>query len=70
MNVTLIKVYYNWSLIEKDPDDNKFVDCAIAGNAKFIATNDNHFNILKNIGFPKVDIVNSDEFLNLLGSSK
>jgi len=67
-NVKLVKVYYNWTLIEKDPDDNKFVDCAISGNAKFIATNDRHFNILKKIEFPKVEIINAEEFLNELAN--
>lgn len=69
-NVKLIQVYYNWALIEKDPDDNKFVDCAISGNAKFIATNDKHFNVLKNIEFPKVDIINANEFLNELSKTR
>jgi len=62
-NVQLIKVYYHWNLIELDPDDNKFVDCAIATNAKFLVSNDKHFNILKNIDFPKVDLINADTFL-------
>jgi putative PIN family toxin of toxin-antitoxin system len=52
----LIQVYYHWNLINQDPDDNKFVDCAIAGNAEYIVTNDKHFNILKAIAFPKVEV--------------
>jgi len=54
--------YYNFYLIQSDPDDNKFVDCAIAAGAKFIVTEDNHFNILRQIDYPKVDIVGLDEF--------
>lgn len=65
-NIKLIKVYYNWDLIIRDPDDNKFVDCAITGNAKYLVTNDNHFKILKKINFPKVNIMNADEFLKEL----
>ncbi len=65
-NVLFIKVYYNWKLITKDPDDDKFVDCAISGNARYIVTNDSHFNILRNVNFPKVDIINADEFLKEL----
>ncbi|MBU6341467.1 MAG: PIN domain-containing protein [Bacteroidetes bacterium] len=45
-----------------DPDDNKFVDCAIAGQAKYIVTEDRHFNILKKIPFPKVLVLNTDAF--------
>lgn len=34
--VRLINPYFQFNLIEKDKDDNKFVDCAIAANASFI----------------------------------
>ncbi len=63
-NVRKIEVYYRWNLIKQDADDNKFVDCAIAGNADFIATNDKHFNELKTFTFPKVRIINADDFLS------
>ena len=62
-NVRLISPSYKWNLITADPDDNKFVDCAIAANAKFIVTEDHHFNILKEIDFPSVDVINTDDFL-------
>ena len=65
-NVSLITPYYNWKLITADPNDNKFVDCAIAANAKFIVTGDHHFNVLKDIPFPSVPVVNIDEFLKEL----
>lgn len=38
---------YAFHLIEADPDDNKFVDCAIVTNAKYIVSHDHHFDILK-----------------------
>ena len=50
-------------LIEADPDDNKFVDCAICGNAELIVTNDAHFNVLKSIGFPIVEVKSIQEFV-------
>ena len=62
-NVKQITPYYKWNLITADPDDNKFVDCAIASNARFIVTEDHHFNVLKEIDFPSVDIINIDDFL-------
>lgn len=61
-----VNVSTKWLLIVADPDDNKFVDCAIAGNADFLVTNDRHFNILKDIDFPPVNIVTIDAFLDLL----
>ena len=62
-NVKLTKVFFKWNLIIEDPDDNKFVDGAISGNAKYIVSNDKHFRILKNIAFPKVDVIKADVFL-------
>jgi len=54
--------YYKWNLISADPDDNKFVDCALNVGADFIVTNDKHFNILKNIDFPKINVVDIEAF--------
>ncbi len=65
-NIEYITTYYRWQLIKQDLDDNKFVDCAIAANAHYLATNDHHFNILKNIPFPKVNVVNVSEFKNII----
>lgn len=63
-NVKKIYPSFAFHLIEADPDDNKFVDCAIIANAKYIVTQDHHFDVLKNIDFPKVDVVNIQTFLN------
>ena len=65
-NVKHITPFYHWHLITADPDDNKFVDCAIAANARFIVTEDHHFKVLKSIPFPSVGVVNIDEFLKEL----
>lgn len=60
-NIELITTYYRFQLL-KDEDDDKFVDCAIASNAKFIVSHDKDFNVLKNIAFPKVNVINTDQF--------
>lgn len=62
-NVLHIDPHFRFGLIEADPDDNKFVDCAIAAGAKYIVSQDHHFDILKTIAFPKVDVVTIEEFL-------
>ncbi|RZJ58302.1 MAG: PIN domain-containing protein [Hymenobacter sp.] len=49
--------------MEADPDDNKFVDVAIAANADLLITNDKHFDILKQIEFPRVSIISFQLFL-------
>ena len=56
----MITPFYNFNLIEAD---NKFVDCAIAAHAKCIVTNDHHYDVLKTIPFPKVDVVRLVDFL-------
>ncbi|MCQ2115980.1 MAG: putative toxin-antitoxin system toxin component, PIN family [Bacteroidales bacterium] len=55
--------YYH--MITADPDDNKFVDCAICGNAELLVTNDAHFDILKTIEFPKVEVIKLQEYIKL-----
>ena len=55
---------YRFALIKKDPDDNKFVDCAIIANADYIVSDDRHFNVLKTIPFPHVHVVKLQEFVN------
>lgn len=59
-------VYYHWRLIEADPDDNKFVDCALAGSADYIVTHDRHFDELLRIDFPKVALLTAAEFQSQL----
>ena len=64
--VEIIVPYYRFHLIEADEDDNKFVDCAIAAEAKCIVTNDRHYDVLKSITFPCVEVVSLVEFINHL----
>ena len=65
-NVIFGEPYFKWNLIENDADDNKFADLTIAGNADYLVTNDRHFNSLKTIDFPKLDIVTIDEFKTII----
>ena len=46
--------------------NSKFVDCAIIANADYIVSNDGHFDVLKNIDFPKVNVISSKDFLRHL----
>jgi len=65
-NTVFVTPYFHFALIKDDPDDNKFVDCAVTGNAKFIVTEDHHYDILKEISFPKVNIMKLDDVLATL----
>ena len=59
--VQMVAPTYQWQIIHEYPDDNKFVDAAIAASATYLITNDGHFNILTNIKFPKVDRLRLNE---------
>ena len=61
-----INTFYKFNLIANDPDDNKFIDCAVAAQAKYIVTEDHHYNILREIDFPKVDIIGLDDAMLLI----
>ena len=64
--VELITPYYHFQMIQADPDDNKFVDCAIAAGARYVVTNDHHFDVLRQTPFPYVDVIALAEFAELL----
>ena len=61
-NVEQTQIFYNWHIIEEDPDDNKFVDAAISSGADYIVTHDKHFRILNIIDFPVVKYLSLEAF--------
>lgn len=65
-NVERISPYYHWHLMTSDPDDNKFVDCAFAAGATYIVSDDSHFEVLRDITFPKLQLLKLKEFLDTL----
>lgn len=65
-HVVFIDTYFRLQLIEEDPDDNKFVDCAFAAAATFIVSNDKHFDVLKEVDFPKIPVIKLKAFLKRL----
>ncbi|NOX47487.1 MAG: putative toxin-antitoxin system toxin component, PIN family [Chlorobi bacterium] len=68
-NVMFVTSYFKFNLLN-DPDDNKFVDCAIAGNANYIVTHDEDFNLLSEIDFPKVKVLKTHQFFKKLPDIK
>lgn len=65
-NVEYITPHFKFRLIEADHDDDKFVDCAFAANATYIVSDDSHFEVLKEIQFPKLLVLKLKKFLELL----
>jgi len=67
-NIKHVNPDFEWDAISIDRDDNKFFDAAIAAGADYLVTNDGHFNEAKKLSFPSVNIISSDEFLEILNS--
>ena len=65
-NVERVDPTYRFNLIKADPDDNKFVDCAVIAGATYIVSNDRHFRELQQYDFPKVDVRTLTEFLSIV----
>jgi putative PIN family toxin of toxin-antitoxin system len=65
-NVVFVNPHFRFDLITADIDDNKFVDCAIIANADYIVSQDTHFDVLKTINFPKVNVIRIEEFVKEL----
>jgi predicted nucleic acid-binding protein len=65
-NTERISLYYRFNLIKTEPDDNKFVDCAITAGATYIVSNDRHFAEVGQYKFPKVEVKSLTEFLHIV----
>jgi len=67
-NVEMVEVYFQWKLLQ-DPDDNKFVDAAIASGADYLVSEDRDFKLLQKIDFPKVAVLRLDDFEKILNQT-
>nr|WP_295921030.1 putative toxin-antitoxin system toxin component, PIN family [uncultured Dyadobacter sp.] len=65
-NCVLQSTFFEWALMHNDEEDNKYVDCAIVANADHLVSEDRHFNILKDIQFPRLSVIKVNDFLQLL----
>jgi uncharacterized protein len=59
-NVYLNNPSYHWQLVDKDKDDNKFVD--FGSQSDFIVSNDRHIYQIRHNDFPVVRVLKYDEF--------
>ena len=61
-NIHRVAPSFRFQLITGDADDNKFADCAIAAEADFIITEDQHFDAMRGSGH-KPQPVTPEEFI-------
>jgi putative PIN family toxin of toxin-antitoxin system len=60
--VRFVAPSFDHQLITADPDDNKFVDCALAAGADYLITSDRHFDPLRSAGY-KTQPITPEEFI-------
>lgn len=65
-NVKKVDVHFQLRLIRSDLDDNKFVDCAFAANSHYLVSNDRHFDALKQVDFPIINVISLEKFIDLI----
>jgi putative PIN family toxin of toxin-antitoxin system len=63
--VVTVRVRLRLSVVRRDPEDNKFLECAVAGRAEYLVTGDQ---ILRELGsYRGVTILTVGEFLERTG---
>ena len=55
----------NLSIVEKDPDDDKFIKCAVALNSRYIISGDNDLQEIQD--YMGIKILSPKEFLAVIG---
>lgn len=65
-NVQVIHKYFHWQLVEIDPDDNKFIDCAIAASAHYIVSHDRHLRVINQYPYFGIQLITIFDFQLIL----
>jgi predicted nucleic acid-binding protein len=60
------RISFDFRLVEQDPDDDKFVNAYVAGQADYLVTDDRHFRVMLASKFPTVRVVSAAEFMEVL----
>jgi uncharacterized protein len=66
-NYYIINVKKKYHL-SSDPDDDKFIECAVSGNAQYIVSGDSHLIGLKSV--MNITILSAAEFLKMIEKAK
>lgn len=59
-NILWVSPAYQFQVIRDDPDDNKFIDCAITAAADYVITEDGHFQALAGSGYKPQPVTPAD----------
>ena len=58
----------NLNIVDKDPDDNKFIEAAVEGKADYVVTQDKHLLEIKQ--YTGINIITPEEFLQIIHYKK
>ena len=61
VNISFTKKTPKLNIVEEDPDDNKFIECAVALNASYIITGDNALKAVES--YMEIKILTPHQFL-------
>jgi putative PIN family toxin of toxin-antitoxin system len=65
--VTTVRPRRRLRIVRRDPDDDKFVDCALSGRARYVVTGDK---ALLDVGrFRRVSMIRVGDLLRVLGET-
>ncbi len=62
-NIFQVSPTFRFGLIVTDPDDNKFVDCAITASSDYLVTEDRHFHVLAGSGY-RPQVISPQTFID------
>lgn len=63
----VIAVTSQLSVVERDPDDNKFIECAVDGQCQYIVSKDR--DLLDLTSYQNIHIIPVNEFLHILSET-
>jgi hypothetical protein len=64
LKAEIVRPRKSLNVVQEDPSDNKFLECAIEGKADYLVSGDNH--LLKLKEFEKVKIISVTDFLSII----
>lgn len=62
--VSTVRVRRRLRVVERDPDDDKFLECAVAGRAKYVVTGDQDLLVLRS--YRGISVVNAATILEAI----
>ncbi|MEA2015114.1 MAG: putative toxin-antitoxin system toxin component, PIN family [Actinomycetota bacterium] len=65
-NIIYKQIMVKIKVVKDDPDDNKFIECAVTNKANYIISGDNHLLNLRH--YEDIRILSPKEFLNCFNS--